>query len=202
MSETPLLRQQLRQARRDLSPVERALATHRALQRLRRSPRFLRSRCIAMYSGVGGELCPMTLAHDAITHGKTVCLPVLHPVRHGHLLFCRWKPGDTMQTNRFGIDEPIPTSRNVVTTRQLDLVLVPLVGFDVTGNRIGMGGGFYDRTFAFRNRLSIWRRPFLLGIGFELQHVGAITRRPWDVSLDAAVTEFTYRSFTNFDRNR
>ena len=202
MSESLLLRQQLRQARRDLVPNQRAAATQATLDRIRKLRRYQRSRCIAMYAGVGGELCPLALADGAIAHGKTVCLPVLHPARRGYLLFCRWTPGDAMQTNRFGIEEPVPTAINIVSTRQLDLVLVPLVGFDAIGNRIGMGGGFYDRSFAFRNRLSIWRRPFLLGIGFELQHVDAITRQPWDVRLDAAVTETTYRSFAKFDRER
>jgi 5-formyltetrahydrofolate cyclo-ligase len=194
MSDLQRLRKQLRQARRELAPRDRARATATTLSRIRSHHRYLRSRHIALYVGVGGELCPMVLVADALARNKTVYLPVLHPFRRGRLMFCAWRPGAPLRRNRFGIQEPVPNASNLIPPRHLDLVLVPLLGFDDLGNRLGMGGGYYDRSFAFRKRFARWRRPFLLGIGFELQCVHRLEDRPWDVALDAVVTESGYRA--------
>lgn len=93
-----------------------------------------------------------------------------------------------MAANRFGIPEPPITSGGLLPARQLDLVLVPLLGFDDECNRLGMGGGFYDRTFAFLRFRRHLRRPFLLGFADEAQHVPSLPAKPWDVRLDAVVT--------------
>jgi 5-formyltetrahydrofolate cyclo-ligase len=94
-----------------------------------------------------------------------------------------------MRANRFGIPEPTSKGRHIRPARHLDVLLVPLVGFDSTGNRIGMGGGYYDRTLAFLNRRRQWRRPRLIGIAHECQRVAAIEPRAWDVPLQAVATE-------------
>jgi 5-formyltetrahydrofolate cyclo-ligase len=194
MSDRQRLRKQLRQARRELAPRWRARATATTLSHVRSHHRYLRSRRIALYAGADGELCPMGLVADALARKKTVYLPVLHPFRRGRLMFCAWRPGTPLRRNRFGIREPVPDAANLIPLRHLDLVLVPLLGFDDHGNRLGMGGGYYDRSFAFRKRFARWRQPFLLGIGFELQRVHRLEQRSWDVTLDAVVTETGYRS--------
>jgi len=194
MNKLQTLRKQLRQARRDLSPQVRAHATARALAHIRTRRRYLSSRRIALYIGVDGELCPMDLVPDALSRRKTLYLPVLHPFRPGRLMFCAWHPGQPLRVNRFGIQEPVPNASNLIWPRHLDMVLVPLLGFDDQGNRLGMGGGFYDRTFAFRRPSGVWRHPYLVGIGFELQRVRRLEERPWDVALDAVVTEVGYRT--------
>ena len=195
MTELAALRQQLRLARRSLSPRERIIAADAALGRIRRLPSFLRARRIALYAGADGELCPLPLADSALDLGKQVCLPVLHPFRPGRLLFCVWRPGDRLRHNRFGIAEPIPTDDNLVATRWLDLVITPLLGFDERGNRLGMGGGYYDRSFAFKHRHRSLRRPLMVGLAHELQKVACLEARSWDIRLDAVATNSAVYQF-------
>ncbi|KKO08765.1 hypothetical protein LCGC14_0038840 [marine sediment metagenome] len=109
------------------------------------------------------------------------------------MLFVRIRPGDRLSYNRWGIPEPRPGLRHIVSPRRLDLVLMPLVGFDDAGNRIGMGKGYYDRTFAFRRRQC--SRPTLIGLAHECQQVAeGLTPAVWDVALDALVTARRYHT--------
>lgn len=183
------LRQQLRHARRDLSANERTAAESCAVKRILRQPLFRRARRIAGYVGSQGELNPMALLEHAAALGKTCYLPVLHPFRRGELRFYRWRPGDRLRRNRFDIPEPLPRRRGLIAARRLDLVIVPLLGFDEDCHRLGMGGGYYDRSFAFVRRRQRTRRPFLLGFAHEVQRVDRLPSQPWDVPLDAVVTE-------------
>lgn len=106
--------------------------------------------------------------------------------------FQLWRPSEALVRNRFGIPEPRADPRRVVALRRLDVVLVPLVGVDPRGQRLGMGGGYYDRALA-HSRLSRQSpgvgRPVLIGVAFERQRVRALHVRRWDVPLDALVTE-------------
>lgn len=92
-----------------------------------------------------------------------------------------------LRPNRFGIPEPAGTT--VFRARQLDLLLMPLVGFDTAGHRLGMGGGFYDATLAYMRQRRHWRKPRLIGVAFECQRVTALPHDPWDMPLDAVLTE-------------
>jgi 5-formyltetrahydrofolate cyclo-ligase len=94
-----------------------------------------------------------------------------------------------MRANRFNIPEPTLRNRRLRLAWTLDLLLVPLVGFDAGGNRLGMGGGFYDRTLSYLSHRTYWRRPRLIGIAHECQRVAELRLRPWDVPLDMVVTE-------------
>jgi len=190
------LRQQLKRSRLALPPNERAAASTQALARIRHLRQFSRAQHIAAYVGNAGELDPMPLLMLAARLGKTCYLPVLHPILEGRLWFTRWQPGDPLRTNRFGIAEPSQHRGKVRPARQLDLVIVPLLGFDTSGRRLGMGGGYYDRTFAFVRRATHFRRPFLLGLAFESQQVDGLTSRPWDVTLDAVVTDLHHYTAT------
>ena len=73
--------------------------------------------------------------------------------------------------------------------RELDLILAPLVGFDTHGNRLGMGGGYYDRTFAYLKHRLHWQKPRLIGLAYELQRVADLANHAWDVPLQSVVTE-------------
>jgi len=122
--------------------------------------------------------------------GKTLYLPELGNSHHNRLHFLSYAPGDALMVNAFGIPEPVLDSRRVPALMRLDLVLTPLVGFDEQGNRLGMGGGFYDRSFAFLRHRRCWRKPHLLGVAFDVQKCPAgLSRQPWDVPLDGVVTE-------------
>lgn len=189
MTDQQALRRQLRRARGRLSAGQRAAASSAAVGRVLQDPLFRRARRVAAYFGSKGEIDPMPLLQAAAALNKACYLPVLHPFRRGELWFYRWRPGDPLVCNRFGIPEPVPRKHHLMAARRLDLVVVPLVGFDAGCQRLGMGGGYYDRSFAFVRRLRLARRPFLLGLAFEVQRVDSLPTRPWDVALDAVATE-------------
>ncbi len=94
-----------------------------------------------------------------------------------------------MRRNRFGIPEPLTHKRVHVPPWGLDLICMPLVAFDRQGNRLGMGGGFYDRSLAYRRGRQSWHKPRLLGIAHALQEVAELEPRPWDIPLSGVATE-------------
>lgn len=150
---------------------------------------FRRSRHVACYIANDSELDPGHLVETAWAMHKTCYLPVLDTVRAGRLWFTPYTPDSELVPNRFGIPEPKASRRRHVPPWRLDLILVPLVGFDASGNRLGMGGGFYDQTLAFLQRRSSWKKPRLLGIAYEFQQVRQLPAEPWDIPLDGIATE-------------
>ncbi|SFM43884.1 5-formyltetrahydrofolate cyclo-ligase [Ectothiorhodospira mobilis] len=183
------LRRDLRRQRLALSARERRALAWQVAARVRHHRLFTAARHIAFYLPDRGEVDPGPLMQAARSAGKQIYLPVLAP-RHPRLLwFMPWQPGDRLVRNRFGIPEPPVRARRRRPARHLDLVIAPLVGFDRAGHRLGMGGGFYDTTFAHLNRQRCWHRPRLLGLAYGFQEVAALPHAPWDVSLDAVATE-------------
>ena len=183
-------RKQLRQARRALSSCEHAERSASATRQLVKHRLFWSSQHIACYLPNDGELDLSALMVEAWRLGKTIYLPVLSTVHRNHLHFLPYAPGDMLVDNRFGIPEPVMRPRLVVGIRRLDLVLTPLVGFDGQGNRLGMGGGFYDRSFSFLRRRQHWRKPRLMGMAFDQQYCPAgLPKQAWDVPLDGVASE-------------
>lgn len=182
------LRRQLRANRRSLSDIEQRQASLGVCRQLITLPAFLRSQRIAVYFSNDGEINLDPLIAAAWKMGKTLYLPVLHPFKSGELVFMEYHAGQSMVKNRFGIPEPVSHRDSRCPAWLLDLILTPLVGFDEAGNRMGMGGGFYDRTFAFLRDGSKPRRPALLGLAHECQKVDSITTEAWDIPMDAIVT--------------
>lgn len=176
------LRRQLRALRRQLSPQQQQQASRRLCRRLACTPEFRRSRHIAFYQAFDGEIDLLPLLRLALGSGKACYLPRLSR-RHPRLLeFCRVRRCQPLRRNRFGIGEPgqRQASRKL---EGLDLVLMPLVGFDHQGGRLGMGGGFYDYSFARS------RHPFLLGVAHQCQQVASTCPQPWDLRLQAVATD-------------
>lgn len=131
---------------------------------------------------------PAALLLDAIADGKRLYLPRV-PFQHdGALQFFTWDPDSAMQSNRLGIPEPVETESTRIAPEKLDLVLAPLLAFDLHGHRLGMGGGYYDRTFAFL-KSGAHARPMLLGLAYEFQRLENIPQASWDVPLAGVVTE-------------
>jgi len=145
-----------------------------------------RAESIAIYLADFGEVDCGAFMGQMIARKKSIYAPIL---RKNRLLFAPLRPNTPLQANRFGIAEPVYTTSELRTPSQLDVVITPLVAFDAQLNRLGMGGGYYDRSFAFKKHRQHWRRPLMIGVGYSFQHVLALRPQAWDVPLDVAVTE-------------
>jgi 5-formyltetrahydrofolate cyclo-ligase len=180
------LRRQMRTRRRTLSPAERAAAAKRVATRI--WPLLQAQSCehIAVYLAFDGELDLQPLIQRLWAAGKQVYLPIVTRLAPQRLWFRPYLADSAMRRNRFGIPEPI--SGGMWPSRQLDVVLLPLTAFDRQGTRLGMGGGFYDRTFAYR-RASLVSRPRLIGVGYQWQEVEQLVREPHDLPVQAIVTD-------------
>ncbi|CAI8989004.1 5-formyltetrahydrofolate cyclo-ligase [Pseudomonas marginalis] len=185
----PHLRRMLRKARRALTPSEQRQAAHGLYRQLAQHPLFRRAKHISLYLPTDGEIDPRLLLRAAQRRGKATYLPVLSAWPRTKMVFQRVKPGETLLPNRFRILEPRVNARRQRKVWALDLVLLPLVGFDDTGGRLGMGGGFYDRSLAYLARRKSWRKPALLGLAHECQKVDRLAQASWDVPLAGTVTD-------------
>ncbi|EHY77767.1 5-formyltetrahydrofolate cyclo-ligase [Stutzerimonas stutzeri] len=185
----PALRRKLRQARRQLTPAQQRLAASRLYRQLAQHPVFRRARHIALYLPNDGEIDPGLLLRAAQRRGKATYLPVLNPWPRTRMVFQRIKPGERLRRNRFGIFEPVIRSARQRRVWALDLLLMPLVGFDGKGGRLGMGGGFYDRSLAYRAMRKKSHKPTLLGLAHECQRVDQLPLESWDVPIQGTVTD-------------
>ena len=188
--DTKALRQQIRLQRRSLSDSEREHAAFLLCERIAASKTFRHSKHIAFYLANDGEMNLNLLIEHAWEQEKQVYLPVLAEPNTQRLWFVPYTPDSKLKNNRFGIPEPIHSYKTRLRkTLSLDLILMPLVAFDQQGNRIGMGGGFYDRTLAFLRQRKYWHKPNLMGVAYEFQKLKHIESNSWDVPLQAVATE-------------
>jgi 5-formyltetrahydrofolate cyclo-ligase len=185
------LRRALRKRRRALTPSQRHEAALRLCRHLRQLPEVQRARRIALYLPNDGEIDPTPMLSWLRRRKVHIHLPVLRPLSRNALWFVHYHADTPMVVNRFGIPEPDTRHGAHRAHRRpawaLDLILVPLVGFDAAGQRIGMGGGFYDRTLAFTRQRR--PRPRLIGLAHGCQRVEQLPVQSWDVPLDAIVTD-------------
>jgi len=184
------LRRELRAKRRAMPAALRAQADRAILAHLRHLPEYRRARRVALFLAFDGEPSLARLVEIARRQRKRLYVPVLRGLT---MRFAELEPGATLAANFFGIMEPKLGAR--IDPRELDLVLTPLVAFDDRGVRLGVGRGYYDRTFKFLRHRLHWRRPKLLGVAYELQRIAALTPSSWDVPLWGAVTEAQVRRF-------
>ncbi|QQE88460.1 5-formyltetrahydrofolate cyclo-ligase [Azotobacter chroococcum] len=183
------LRRLLRERRRALAPQRQRQAARRLYRQLAQHPLFRRCRHVALYLPNDGEIDPGLLLDAAQRRGKATYLPVLNAWPATRMVFQRIHPGEALHLNRFRIREPRPNRARQRKIWTLDLLLMPLVGFDCEGGRLGMGGGFYDRSLAYRTRHKYCRKPALLGLAHECQKVDRLALASWDVPLEATVTD-------------
>ena len=194
MSTRSIHRQRIRQQRRQLTHQQRKQYALEVTEHVIHSSVFRNSQHIAAYLPVQGELDPKLIIKAAWERRKKIYLPVLTPFNDNKLWFIRYEPSTRMFNNRFGIPEPIVKHRQRLSVRSLDLVLMPLVGFDLQGHRLGMGGGFYDRSFAFLLNRRHLQKPRLIGLAYDFQKISQLTPENWDVPLDAIATPSQYIS--------
>ena len=188
------LRKELRGARRCMSPAEHALRSNLAASSITRLAAFKSGARIALYLPFDRETNPAVLLAAARRRRIRIFVPVVESLRHRRLRFHPLS-GKT-RAGAFGISVPHGAARrNVVGPRWFDLIVVPLVGVDGQGQRLGMGGGFYDRALDFRRKRRCWFGPRLVGLAFQCQRIHSVFAKAHDVRLDALATESGVRHF-------
>jgi len=180
------LRRQLLAQRRALTPEQVQRAAGRVAARVWRLPVLARSRRLALYFPVSGELDCTPVIRAAWRRGRQVFLPV---VTGTGLHFAPFAPDSLLAGNRFGIAEPVCHDDELRSAREMDVIFAPLLGFDASGHRLGMGGGYYDRTLAFLAQRQHFRRPHFVGLAYAFQQLGTVPHRKHDVKLEAVVTD-------------
>ena len=173
------LRQQIRKTRANLTALQQQQAEDSITQQALALIEERNAQHIALYVSFDGEISTEKLIKTLWAQDKHVYLPVLHPFNPNHLLFLRYLPDTSMLKNKFGIWEPKLNVQNVLPLKELDILFTPLVAFDKQGNRLGMGGGFYDRT------LQNWRNSSFIPVGLahQCQQVEQLPTEAWDVPL-------------------
>ena len=180
------LRSALRAKRRAVTPKARKLLSEQLAHNVDCWLHLRPSWRIALYAALPEELDTTPLIELARQRGCRIYLPRID--RHSLGRKMQFVEMSTRQrSNRLGIFEP--EGARIIGARWLDVVFLPLVGFDSRGVRLGTGGGFYDRAFAFRRWRAVWHTPRLIGLAYSFQQVEHITSAPHDVLMDAVVTE-------------
>ena len=178
------LRKTLRAARRALTPAQQTVAADRLGHLVASRLSAAATPRVALYLAADGELSVNPVIQYCWRHHIEVYLPVLSPLNQ-KMWFAHYRPESNLLANRFGIPEPI--TGKAIYPWQLNIVMMPLVGFDEQGNRLGMGGGYYDRVFANQH---LWPKiPSLFGIAHECQKVPNIPSDAWDVALDGVFSD-------------
>ena len=177
------LRRELRRKRSQISSEDARQAALLAACHLAGSPWLRKAKHVAVYLNYGSELGTEPLIDALLSEGKNVYVPRIAPERR--MRFVQLKANTPRRLNMLRIEEPAGRllARRV---KQFDVILVPLLGFDSSGQRLGNGGGYYDRALAAPRP---FRKPLLVGYGYELQRVATIPSEPWDIRLNAVATE-------------
>ena len=183
----PLLRQ-----RSSLSIPEQQEKSAQIIEHIKKSDIFAQSNKIAFYHAVRGEADPSGLQQSLEYNDKQFYLPTLSSNKNQGLVFAPIDQHTHYKKNAFAIPEPVVDHDALLNAEALDLVIMPLLGFDLAGNRLGMGGGYYDRCFAFKHSKSV--KPVLLGFAYDFQQLNEINAEPWDIGLDMIATESGLRA--------
>ncbi|MGK0411262.1 MAG: 5-formyltetrahydrofolate cyclo-ligase [Shewanella psychromarinicola] len=178
------IRRHIRQERNALSQAEQNQLALIASRHLLSEIQRISAKRVALYLAFDGELATNKLIKALWKLDIEVYLPRLHPFAKGHLLFIRYTADTVMINNRFNIAEPKLDVGNIATVEQLDMIVTPLVAFDNNGNRMGMGGGYYDRTLA----QVIDNKPLAVGYAHDCQQVNVLPIEYWDVPLPVIIT--------------
>jgi 5-formyltetrahydrofolate cyclo-ligase len=183
------IRRLLRRARNAVPDDVRTQAATRAVQFALRQHLLHRKRRAGFYIPAKGEFNCLPMIDRALQMGMTCYLPMVPPSRQKKLWFSKLGDGPHWALNRYGIPEYV---RHNGRTRVsgLDILFLPLLGFDERGYRMGMGGGYYDSSLAYLAKRRNWHRPLLIGLAFETQRLERLPTDPWDIPLDAVITEW------------
>ena len=198
MKTRDVLRQEIRYQRSLLNADQQAEQSLLLSKRLIKEQVVKGVKHIAIYLANDGELNTQPFIDWCWQNNITVYLPVIHPFSKNNLLFLKYAETSILVKNKYGILEPKLNVQDIITVAQLDIIFTPLVAFDRYGNRLGMGGGFYDRT------LSAWHiqyqqnkhaKPLPVGLAHDCQKVNTIPFESWDIPLPKIITPTTSYNF-------
>lgn len=188
--EKHVLRETLKSARKEVPQIEREDYAASMLETISGMAQYIDSKSVGIYINTASEMSTHALIEHAHSLNKKVYCPYIEDAKNGLMSFKPWTT--KLKKNRYGIEEPAPSNPSI-DAKQLDIIFLPLVGFDTNGERLGMGGGFYDRLLEFkrdqRREQSITNKPLLIGLAYEVQKTTDIPTQGWDIKLDAAITE-------------
>ena len=180
------IRKQVRDRRNQLDFHTQQVAATQLVEQCLRLETFQSSQNIALYLSTDGELNTAPLIDALWQKNKSIYIPVLHPFSPGHLLFLHYQKSSKMVKNKYGIAEPKLDQRHIIPAHQLDLICTPLVAFDDQCQRLGMGGGYYDRTLAPWFKTGVGAKP--IGLAHDCQQIDQIPTAAWDIPLPMIVT--------------
>ena len=169
-----------------LSKSEQQEKSTKIVEHIKQSDVFMRAKNIAFYHAVRGEADPANLFNNT-NKSQRFYLPQLSTDKNQGLVFAPIDQYTQYKNNAFAIPEPVVDHNALINAEELDLVILPLLGFDLAGNRLGMGGGYYDRCFAFKQSQA--KKPVLIGFSYDFQQLNEINAEPWDIGLDMIATE-------------
>lgn len=189
------LRKVFKQKRLAQSPAEQQQSAQQLVERYKENTLFRHAQHVALYLSFNGEINTRPLIDYLWSIHCQVYVPVLHPFCKGHLLFQVLTPDTVMLKNHYGIEEPKLNIQGVCPIAKLDLIFTPLLAFDLTGNRLGMGGGFYDRTLAQLNKMGASSPTTVVGLAHEVQLSAPLPTQAWDIPLPYILTSNKLYSF-------
>lgn len=193
LADKSALRRQLRARRNAITQGQRRRAGQGLVRLALRHRLLVAAKRIGFYMPANGEIDILPLLQRAYAMGVHCYLPIV-PMRRQRKLWFSPLSGQVhsprhWRLNRFGIHEYHHPGTRQVRIATLQRVFVPMLGFDRKGYRMGMGGGFYDASLAYRAKRNIWRPPDLVGVAYAAQEVSEMPRDPWDIPLDGLLTE-------------
>ncbi|MFV1983210.1 MAG: 5-formyltetrahydrofolate cyclo-ligase [Thiohalomonadales bacterium] len=190
------IRQKIRFSRKNMPVAVQQKFSSQIVKNIIKSTLFKKCQNFALFLPNDNEPDLSALIAYAWAMGKNCYLPVLGRKFESRLNFQLYLPDSPMIYNCYGIPEPEDKHETrLAKSWRLDLILMPLVAFDANGNRIGMGGGYYDKTFQYRRYRTVWQKPPLMGVAYAEQQVSEIKAEKWDIPLDYVVTNKEIRSF-------
>ena len=185
------IRSAIRTQRLTLSKNHQKTAANQLLAKLSSYSKIKSAHHIAIYLTNDGELNTTPFIHWCWENNKRTYLPVIHPFSKGNLLFIEYDKNTPMKTNQFGILEPKLNVNYIKAPSQIDIIFTPLVAFDSQGSRLGMGGGFYDRTLQHwypKYLMDKATLPYPIGLAHECQQVPHIPTEIWDIPIPEIMT--------------
>jgi 5-formyltetrahydrofolate cyclo-ligase len=186
----PETRRELRLKRSQLSSALRRRHDHAIGQHLFRLVKSHDARSVACYWPFDGEPDTTPVYRRLMNEGCNLALPVISGGDDHTMQFHPWRLDTELVKNRYGIPEPVETE--AIPLSGLDMLVMPLVGYDNSGNRLGMGAGYYDRCLESIRQLAA---PLRVGIAYSIQKTGPLVTNKWDIPLHGIVNEHGWFTF-------